>query len=697
MPSMASTSGATNATTTTTSRRIATRGTRTSAAASSTAAAVSRDSSSSTRAKKRRSIQQQRPTTRSCRRRKLSSTSTCSSNSEMIDPDKNDRESDNNNNSSEMTAVESIEIQRQEKQPLDQSSSMKTDVSGTENFNPSAHCKEGGDTHQIIPVRVRRKRKLQTEQQHENTNNADSLRDNRMCRIEMKHTTTQNDDQRIRFDNNDGAEDGKKATLESKSVTESPISTIHNAKLEETSIGLIKTASFLIEDNDDVNINGIDKTLTSETQKEQKNEEMLIFDRLDMAQDENDDKKVNCTTESQSIVARSIEESSSSPITDDQLIKNSTIRHQQQESVYHCESSDEQGTISSLKIEDKVANEQDCCINNNMLVDDETKKKSRSPDHDTVRSIDAEHHSGEHSNLNVSTDQSYHLQKKALNRTRNVTSSPCELQNAHLCGGKSELDDDNEGTQDSSKSSKDTFLTPENNMEPILDDFAFQLSDRTITTTTQPCDTNTSISKINGYRFGRIRQTASPFGNENITATDRCHQSLTLEVSNAKTHAESCEISGNLLQTAESPVDTCPKAKNININNAFGTTDGVVSMTPTFHRQKRTVLPNGEFDLVDSIKVAIHAEASKVHRGKGANRIFTEYLERLGMYLSSTSSSRARPHFSSNCSTKFSTNVDHDSSIEAFFINFLKSKKLRNMHNKLIMGKYDIEEESCLF
>jgi hypothetical protein len=519
-----------------------------------------------------------------------------------------------------------------------------------------------------------------------------------VCRSEMKYTATQSDDQRIRFDSNDDAEDGKKVTLESKSVTESPISTIHNAKLEATSIEMVETASFLNEDNDEVNIIGTDKTLTSETKKEQKIEEMSIFDRRDVAPDENVDKTVNCAIRSQSIVTRNTKEFPSSPITDDQIIKKSTIRHQQQETVHNCKSSDEPGTNSSPKIEDKIANEQDWFINCKMLVDDENGKLSRSADHNFVRSIDPEHLSREQSNLNISTDQSNHLQKKELHRTKNVSSSPCELQNAQLCGGESELNDDNEGTKDSSKSKQDTFLTPENNMEPTLDDFAFESSNRTITTTTtEPCDTNTSISQINGYGVGRIRQTASPFGNENITATDICHQSLPPEVFNAKTHVESCDFSGNMLQAKESPVDTCTEAKTINSNNAFGSTYGGVHITTGSRRQIEGVLPNGKFDLVDSIKVAIHAETSNVHRGKGANRIFSEYLERLGMYLSSTSSSRARPRASSNYSTKFSTSVNHDSSIEAFFINFLKSKKLRNLHNKLIMGEYELDKGNCLF
>ena len=93
--------------------------------------------------------------------------------------------------------------------------------------------------------------------------------------------------------------------------------------------------------------------------------------------------------------------------------------------------------------------------------------------------------------------------------------------------------------------------------------------------------------------------------------------------------------------------------------------------------------------VISSLKVNIYAEASRVHHGKGVPRLFSEYLERMEHFL--TSSSNFNRCCCRTASTKAGLSALDDGnseSIESFFKMFLKTKKMRQIHNQLIMGKY---------
>jgi len=101
-------------------------------------------------------------------------------------------------------------------------------------------------------------------------------------------------------------------------------------------------------------------------------------------------------------------------------------------------------------------------------------------------------------------------------------------------------------------------------------------------------------------------------------------------------------------------------------------------------------LENQGFDgmtVISSLKVNIYAEASRVHHGKGVPRLFSEYLERMEHFL--TSSSNFNRCCCRTASTKAGLSALDDGnseSIESFFKMFLKTKKMRQIHNQLIMA-----------
>jgi hypothetical protein len=82
---------------------------------------------------------------------------------------------------------------------------------------------------------------------------------------------------------------------------------------------------------------------------------------------------------------------------------------------------------------------------------------------------------------------------------------------------------------------------------------------------------------------------------------------------------------------------------------------------------------------VSQFKMALFLEASKVHRGQGAEHMFAKYWETLGEYItfgSNTCLMRVRLVLSSS-----------RAGIETILRSFLKTKKMKRLHNKLILGK----------
>ena len=90
------------------------------------------------------------------------------------------------------------------------------------------------------------------------------------------------------------------------------------------------------------------------------------------------------------------------------------------------------------------------------------------------------------------------------------------------------------------------------------------------------------------------------------------------------------------------------------------------------------------YDDVEKIKINLYFEFIKSHRGKGAERLFNIYWEKMGVYLS-------YPYIP--CSGFWTT---HQSSGEVkgnkenFFKRYLITRRLQQMHNKLILGKTSI-------
>ena len=73
---------------------------------------------------------------------------------------------------------------------------------------------------------------------------------------------------------------------------------------------------------------------------------------------------------------------------------------------------------------------------------------------------------------------------------------------------------------------------------------------------------------------------------------------------------------------------------------------------------------------LDRIKAVLYSEGNRVHRGHGFERIFADYWDALSLRLSDRLSS----HASERCRVAVKT--------------FLKTRKLRRLHNKFLIGKY---------
>jgi hypothetical protein len=73
---------------------------------------------------------------------------------------------------------------------------------------------------------------------------------------------------------------------------------------------------------------------------------------------------------------------------------------------------------------------------------------------------------------------------------------------------------------------------------------------------------------------------------------------------------------------------------------------------------------------LDRIKAVLYSEGNRVHRGHGFERLFADYWDALSLRLSDRLSS----YTSERCRVAVKT--------------FLKTRKLRRLHNKFVIGKY---------
>ena len=104
--------------------------------------------------------------------------------------------------------------------------------------------------------------------------------------------------------------------------------------------------------------------------------------------------------------------------------------------------------------------------------------------------------------------------------------------------------------------------------------------------------------------------------------------------------------------------------------------DSAVSMSILYPETTRT----REAHSVGQLKMALFLEASKVYRGKRADHIFAKYWQTVGEYITFGSNKgfiRVRSDLSSSSCA----------GIEYILRSFLKTRKMKRLHNKLILGK----------
>jgi len=99
-----------------------------------------------------------------------------------------------------------------------------------------------------------------------------------------------------------------------------------------------------------------------------------------------------------------------------------------------------------------------------------------------------------------------------------------------------------------------------------------------------------------------------------------------------------------------------------------------VSSTIRYHKPKRS----GQAPGVGQLKMALFLEASNAHRGNGAEKMFSIYCEALEKYIIMGSHGVAK-HMRSDCSASFA-------GIEATLMIFLKTRKMKRLHNKLVLA-----------
>ena len=89
------------------------------------------------------------------------------------------------------------------------------------------------------------------------------------------------------------------------------------------------------------------------------------------------------------------------------------------------------------------------------------------------------------------------------------------------------------------------------------------------------------------------------------------------------------------------------------------------------------------------VKLEIYRECLRIYRGKGPERRFAKYWEQLGLYTSSAIS--LMPNIHSRLRS-----VSGVGSIDDFLNSFLISRRLRQLHNTLVLGK-SLEQFLCFY
>uniref|UniRef100_A0A7S2JU60 Uncharacterized protein n=1 Tax=Leptocylindrus danicus TaxID=163516 RepID=A0A7S2JU60_9STRA len=80
---------------------------------------------------------------------------------------------------------------------------------------------------------------------------------------------------------------------------------------------------------------------------------------------------------------------------------------------------------------------------------------------------------------------------------------------------------------------------------------------------------------------------------------------------------------------------------------------------------------------IDAIKIDLYMECAEVHGGRGAEKLYAVYLERLGMYLASS--------FDDSDEISSMRSLTNSGGIQQFFQVFLTTRTLRRLHNELIL------------
>lgn len=116
------------------------------------------------------------------------------------------------------------------------------------------------------------------------------------------------------------------------------------------------------------------------------------------------------------------------------------------------------------------------------------------------------------------------------------------------------------------------------------------------------------------------------------------------------------------------------------IDDSFSRSESAASVKP-----KRALAKNDDdmcCNRIDAIKVDLYMECAVVHAGRGAEKLFAMYLERLGMYLVST--------FDDSDEIGRMRSLPSSGGIQQFFQVFLTTRTLRRLHNELILGEYRV-------
>mmetsp|Transcript_21056 Transcript_21056/g.45649 ORF Transcript_21056/g.45649 Transcript_21056/m.45649 type:complete len:1184 (+) Transcript_21056:404-3955(+) len=170
---------------------------------------------------------------------------------------------------------------------------------------------------------------------------------------------------------------------------------------------------------------------------------------------------------------------------------------------------------------------------------------------------------------------------------------------------------------------------------------------------------------------GGNAENSSHVSGETLSATAGSDKMTRRNVSN--------EIALHHLSSQTSVEKECLSSSEIHVRDTHVSseqrTDNTVSMSIQYPKTTQT----RQAPSVGQLKMALYLEASKAHRGNGAERIFANYWETLEKYISlgthDGAIQRVRSDLSASCA-----------GIEATLRGFLKTRKMKRLHNKLILA-----------